>query len=249
MDVSGRLALVTGATSGIGRATALALAEAGCRLVVTGRDRSALDELGRRTGATAVPADLADASAVAELAARTLAVGVPDVVVHSAGLGRLAPVTDDTADDLDALLRVNLRAPVQLTAALLPAMLARGTGRLVFLSSIAARLGVGRESLYSASKAALHGYALSVQAELAGTALGVTIVVPGVVDTAFFTRRGGAYDRRIPRPLPASRVAHHVVTAIERDRAELMVPAWLRLPVTLCAVAPQLYTRLAARWG
>lgn len=250
MRVAGCLAVVTGASSGIGRAVAVRLAGAGCRLVLVGRDEARLAAVARDTGGEVVVADLADPAAVTELAGRWARDGAaPDVLVNNAGIGSVGPAAAQDGADLDRLLAVNLRAPVTLTRAVLPGMLERGRGHLVFVSSIAAMLGVAGESSYAAVKAGLHVFAASVHAEVGSAGIGVSTVVPGVVDTEFFVRRGSPYARRFPRPVGADRVADAILRAVERDRAEVIVPAWLRVPVMVRSVAPNTYRRLAARWG
>lgn len=190
MRVAGTLAVVTGASSGIGRAVAVRLAGAGCRLILVGRDEARLAEVARDTGGEVVVADLADSIAVAELAERLARDGAgPDVLVNNAGIGSIGPVAAQDGADLDRLLAVNLRAPVTLTRSVLPGMLERGRGHLVFVSSIAAILGVAGESSYAAVKAGLHVFAASVHAEVGSAGVGVSTIVPGVVDTEFFVRR------------------------------------------------------------
>jgi short-subunit dehydrogenase len=247
--LAGAHVLVTGATSGIGRATAFALAGRGARLTLTGRDVERLAELAHAVGGRAVPADLADPQDTARLAEAAAADGVPDVVVLNAGIGHVAPAGQTGQATLERLLRTNLAAPAQLTAALLPGLCARGSGHLVFVTSIAAHLGVPEESAYAATKAGLAAYAASLRDELAPAGVLVSTVAPGIVDTEFFARRGAPYRRRFPRPMPASRVAAEVVACIEKNRAEVVVPRWLRLPIVLRTAAPDLYARLARRWG
>jgi short-subunit dehydrogenase len=249
MRLPGTRALVTGGSSGIGLATARLLASAGCAVTVVGSDPDRVaSATGAVTGAGEV-CDFADAAAVSALAARLAEQGAFDLVVHSAGIGLRGPASATGAGDLDALLAVNVRAPILLTSALLPAMTARGSGRLVFVGSIAGAVGAAGESSYAASKAALHAYADSLLVELAGTGVGVTTVLPGVVDTPFFTRRGVPYHRGRPRPVPPARVARAIVRAVRRDRSRVTVPGWLRLPVALHAALPQSFGRLASRWG
>jgi short-subunit dehydrogenase len=246
--LAGAHVLVTGASSGIGREVCTLMAGRGARLLVTGRDPSRLSGTAASCGAEAVPADLADAAQVARLAERVAEASL-DVVVHAAGYGAVRDAA--TAEDglLRGLLAVNVEASERLTRAVLPGMLARGAGHLLFVTSIAAHLGVAHESAYAASKAAQAGYAESLRAELAGTGVVVSTVAPGVVDTAFFSRRGEPYARRAPRLMPAGRVAAAVVRSVETDRAECIVPAWLRVPVVLRALAPGAFARLAGRFG
>lgn len=247
--LSGARVLITGASSGIGQAVALSFARAGSRLLVTGRDEHRLARVAARTGADALAADLADGAALSRLLDAATTPPLPQVVVHCAGVGHVAAAGEQDDGVLEHLLEVNLRAPVALTEAVLPGMRAAGAGHLVFVTSIAGRLGVAGESAYAASKGALDAYAASLAAELGGTGVRVTTVVPGVVETAFFRSRNVGYGRRFPRPIPAARVAAALRRAVERDRAEVVVPAWLRLPIAVRALAPGTYARSAGRWG
>ncbi|WP_347352644.1 SDR family NAD(P)-dependent oxidoreductase [Intrasporangium sp.] len=248
-QLAGARAVVTGGSSGIGAATALRLARAGARVDVVGRDSERLGAVARRTGGEAVRVDLTDAAARSRLADR-LRESPPDVLVHDAGVGLVAEASDaGQADGFAALVETNARAPIELTAAVLPGMLERGSGHLVFVGSIAGVLGVAHESAYAASKAAVMTYAAGLASEVRSRGVRVTVVVPGVVDTPFFERRGAAYDRRFPRPVPPELVADRLVAAVRQDRELVVVPRWLRVPMAVRALAPGTYTRLAARWG
>lgn len=248
-QLRGAHALVTGGSSGIGRAVARALTSEGARVDVVGRDLGRLHAVEAETGGEALQVDLADPVQRSRLAAR-LRTRPPDVLVHNAGIGRVGGAAGDTTGHaLDALFETNVRAPIELTAAVLPALLDRGSGHLVFVGSIAGSLGVARESAYAASKAALMTYAAGLAAEVRPHGVRVTVVVPGVVDTPFFERRGEPYDRRFPRPVSAELVAARLVEAVRADRARVVVPRWLHVPMMLQAVAPGAYARLAARWG
>lgn len=247
-SLHGAHVLVTGASSGIGAALATALAAEGARLTLTGRDETRLAGVCECTGGTPLLVDLADPAARDELAGRFRATP-PDVVVHNAGVGLAGPLGGQSGQDVDRLLEVNLRAPVQLTRAWLPGMVARGSGHLVFVASIAGALGVAGEAVYAASKGGLLAFARSLRDELAGTGVRVTSVLPGVVATPFFERRGTGYERGFPRPMPAARLADDVVAGITANRAEVVRPRWLRVPIALRATAPGLYATLADRFG
>jgi short-subunit dehydrogenase len=247
--LTGSVVLVTGASSGIGAALVRRLTRAGCRVLAAGRDPDRLDRIATETGAIPLPTDLGRPDAGRQLAERALdRHGRVDVLVNNAGVGWAGPFGTMPAERVEEVLAVNLRAPVELTRALLPGMCHRG-GHLVFVGSIAGRLGVAEEAVYAASKAGLDTFARSLRLEPACRRVGVTVVVPGVVETAFFARRGRPYHRDRPRPVPADRVADAVAEAIVRNRAEVYLPAWLRVPVAVQGLLPAVYRRLAARFG
>ncbi|GAA2216757.1 SDR family NAD(P)-dependent oxidoreductase [Micromonospora olivasterospora] len=249
MRLTGAVVLVTGASSGIGAAVVRRLAHAGSQVVAAGRDPERLARLSADTGAATMLTDLARPGAGRDLAERVLARHARvDVLVNNAGVGWAGPFGGMSDAVADELLAVNLRAPIELTRAVLPGMCHRG-GHLVFVGSIAGRLGVGGEAVYAASKAGLDTFAQSLRMELARRRVAVSVVVPGVVDTPFFLRRGQPYRRSRPRPLPPERVADALAAAIARDRAEVYVPGWLRLPVAVRAVLPAMYRHLAGRFG
>lgn len=250
MRIRDSVVLVTGASSGLGRAAAERLAGAGARLIVHGRDEAALADLAARTGAVPLAADLALPGEADRLARAALAVhGRLDIVVSNAGQGWAGQFADMPPGDLDRLIAVNLAAPVRLTRAVLPPMLAAGRGHLAFVGSIAGRTGVAGEALYAATKAGLDTFAESLRFELSGRGIGVGVFVPGVVDTPFFDRRGRAYQRSSPRPRPAPEVAAALVRMIETGRAEAYAPRWLRLPVAVRGAMPGVYRGLAGRFG
>ncbi|MET9294271.1 SDR family NAD(P)-dependent oxidoreductase [Streptomyces sp. NPDC003077] len=243
--------LVTGASSGIGSAVAARLAAEGrWRLLLSGRDEGRLTEIATVTSGTALPADLATEDGCERLAER--AIGLHDrvdVLVASAGVGGAGPFADMPPAAIDNLLTVNLSAMLRLVRLLLPGMVARGRGHVVMIGSIAGRLGVRQEAVYAASKGALATFAESLRYELAGTGVRVTMVIPGVVDTPFFDRRGVPYRRSWPRPVPAERVAEAVCQALARGCDDVFVPPWLALPVRLYGAMPGLFRKLATRLG
>jgi short-subunit dehydrogenase len=138
---------------------------------------------------------------------------------------------------------------MRLARLLLPGMVERRTGCLLLVTSVAGRTGVAGEAVYAAAKAGLDAFAESLRLELAGTGVHVGVVVPAAVDTGFFTTRGRAYDRRVPRPVKPETVAQAVVRAIEQDRAETWIPRWIRLAVVVRALSPAGFRRLATRFG
>lgn len=239
MGLSGRRALVTGASSGIGAATAEALARAGCELVLVGRDEQRLSAVAGRTRAEAVVADLT----TAEGFARAVAAGDGvDLLVNNAGAGWAGDLDTMDPAQVGALVDLNLAAPLQLTRALLPGLRSAPRARVVFVSSIAA-VGVRREAVYSATKAGLRAFAASLRQE----GLGATTVLPGAVRTPFFD--GRPYERRFPRQVSAERVARVLVRAVERGRGEVFVPGWLSLAARIQGAFPELFDLGARRFG
>ena len=251
VGVAQRVALITGASSGIGAALAQRLAQQQrWRLLVSGRDQAQLNHVAERTGALALRADLAAPGSGEDLALSALgAVGRVDLLVASAGVGWCGSFETMPLGRIDEIVTVDLVAVMHLVRLLLPHMIARGGGHVVLVGSVAGCAAVAREAVYSAAKAGLSAFAESLRFELAGTGVRVTLVVPGVVDTPFFERRGMPYLRTYPRPVPAARVAEATIDAIRRGRDEVYVPRWMGVPGRVRGAAPRLYRTLAARFG
>jgi short-subunit dehydrogenase len=250
VDLRGAVCLVTGASSGIGRATAIRLAAEGARVVALGRSRAALDEVAGRTSGPAVAADLTDPGEVdrAVMEAQEAA-GPIDVLVNNAGQGWAGRFECMGPADAERLVALNLLAPIRLARALLPGMVERRRGAIVNVSSIAGHVGVPEEAVYAATKAALVGLSESLRSELRGSGVKVSLVSPGVIETPFFERRGRPYDRAFPRPVPPERVADAIVRAIRTGKAEVYVPRWMAVPARVRGTFPSLYRFLAYRFG
>jgi NAD(P)-dependent dehydrogenase (short-subunit alcohol dehydrogenase family) len=241
--------LVTGGSSGIGAATARAFAARGSRVAIAGRDRVALHQVVGDTGGVCIPGDLCEPGCprrTVEAAAEVL--GGLDVVVSNAGAGWSGPFASMTEEEIDALLDVNLRAGAHLARAALR-YLRPGRGHLVFVGSIAGMVGVPSEAWYSATKAGLTTLAHVLRAELKQDGIGVTLVTPGVVDTAYFERRNAPYPRHYPRPISAQVVGDAVVDAVEHSREEIILPGWLSWPARLKVSFPGLYRLLESRFA
>jgi 3-oxoacyl-[acyl-carrier protein] reductase len=189
-------AIVTGASRGIGRATALELARRGMDLALVGRESPELAESAARAGeqggaARRVPCDLTDAQAIESAASGLLdSLGPPAIVVHCAGVIRRGGVEGLTTENWDEQFAVNVRAPYVLTRALLPAMKQVRQGRMIFVGSISATLGTAGASAYCASKWALSGFVKSLAEELTDTGLLAMAVLPGSVDTEMLAGSG-----------------------------------------------------------
>jgi NAD(P)-dependent dehydrogenase (short-subunit alcohol dehydrogenase family) len=189
--LDGRTALVTGASRGIGAATALALDRAGARVALVARDSEALLAIARGCNqeAVIVVGDLAELDAPGAIATQVLGVlgGVDVLVNNAAAAGRLATVDTDAAL-IDRMLAVNVRAPLLLIAALVPSMIERGGGSIVNLSSVSGIVGTPRRAAYAASKGGLDAATRSLAIELGPSGIRVNSVAPGVVDTALWAK-------------------------------------------------------------
>jgi short-subunit dehydrogenase len=249
MRLDGSTVLLTGASGGIGQAIARALDERGAKLLISGRRGEQLERIAADLGGrpTPLPADLtlaADATALAERA------GTVDVLVANAALPASGPIVDFTPEEIDRALDVNLRAPVQLTRALLPGMVERGDGHVVLVSSLAGKVASVGSSLYSATKFGLRGFAAGLREDLHGTGVGVTVVFPGFVSGAgMFADSGVRLPRGVGTRSP-DQVAAAVVRGIEDDRAEIDVaPLGMRAGALLSGLAPVTAARIQRRLG
>jgi NAD(P)-dependent dehydrogenase (short-subunit alcohol dehydrogenase family) len=189
--LKGRSALVTGASRGIGAATARALDRAGAQVAVVSRGGPDLDEVGSGLvhEPLTVAADLRQTEAAPEVAARVLeAFGRVDILVNNAAAAARLDTVDTDAVLIDELLAVNVRAPLLLTAAVVPSMTARRRGSIINLSSVSALVGTPRRAAYAASKGALDAATRSLAIELGRHGIRVNSVAPGVVDTALWSR-------------------------------------------------------------
>ncbi len=233
--------IVTGASSGIGAATAMRLGRAGTVVVLAARREAELDEVAARITAAggqalAVPTDVRDPDAVTALVERAGTVtGRIDGLVNNAGVGGHPSIlTDD--DVVDAMIEVNLRAPIRLMRAVVPIMQAQGGGSIVNIGSVAGEIGIG--GAYSATKFALRGMTDSVRRELAGTPIGVTLIEPGYIATPGNRRQG-----RLPGP---EIVAAAVERALRRPRRRIVVPFRYRLAIPLANALPSVVDRAFA---
>lgn len=245
----GATVLLTGATGGIGQAIARALAARGARLILTARRAELLDTLAREVGGRAVTCDLAQRDDVRRLAGEVESERV-DVLVANAGLPASGLLTELTAEQVDRMLEVNLRAPIALAHALTPGMVARHSGHLVFISSLSGKVASPASSLYSATKFGLRGFALGLRADLRDHGVGVSVVLPGFIrDAGIFADAGVALPRGVGTRAPED-VAAGVIHAIEHDRAEVDVaPLGLRLGAAFAAVAPAAAAAISRRLG
>jgi uncharacterized protein len=249
VQLDGSTALLTGATGGLGQAIAQALDAAGARVLLTGRRAELLEEVRARLGdgAACLPADLAERGAAEDLAARA---GEVEVLVANAGLPGSGRLDGFTPEEIDRALDVNLRAPIQLTRALLPGMLERGRGHLVFVSSLSGKAASPRSGIYSATKFGLRGFAAGLREDVEASGVGVTVVFPGFVrDSGLFADSGVKLPPWVGTRTP-EQVAEAVVRGIERERAEVDVaPLGLRVGTRIAGLAPVTAARVQRRLG
>ena len=230
--------LVTGATGGIGQAIARAFAAHGAAVVVSGRRAEALQALAAELGGRAVVADLANPADVERLAAEA---GAVDVLVSNAALPGTGLVTELSQPQIDQMLEVNLRAPIALARALMPGMLDRRRGHLVFISSLNGRVASPQSSIYSAAKFGLRGFALGLRQDLRPHGIGVSLVMPGFVSEAGMFADAGVELPPGVRTRSPAQVGAAVLRAVERNQAEVDVaPLALRLGARLGSLAPEL---------
>ncbi|WP_067800272.1 SDR family NAD(P)-dependent oxidoreductase [Actinomadura formosensis] len=234
VTLSGRSALVTGASSGIGAVVAEALAAAGARVGLVARREDRLDEVLKRCrrhspGSAMWAADLGDLDGVGALAAAVeREFGGVDVLVNNAGMPKRRRVQDLSPADTEEVMRLNYTSPVRLTLALLPGMIARGHGHLIAIGSVAARLGPPHEAAYAASKAALTAFWESMTVDLDGTGVHAHVIQPALISgTELFTLPGNEPPLSdLSDALPPREVADAVLEVLESTRFERYVPGW-----------------------
>jgi 3-oxoacyl-[acyl-carrier protein] reductase len=217
--LAGKVALVTGAGRGIGRAIALLLAESGCRVVLAARSRDQLDEVksavqGKNGDAYSVPTDLTHDDEIVRLvdSAREKWGGV-DILINNAGWGKRAPVARAKIEDWDQTLRLNLRAPMLLAHLLVPHMVSKGEGAVINIGSVSGKSGEANGAAYSASKFGLIGFTQSLYEEVREYGIKVAVILPGFVDTPLIPANRQIDRSKMIRPEDIAHTVHFVLTA------------------------------------
>ncbi|HKO26507.1 MAG TPA: SDR family NAD(P)-dependent oxidoreductase [Solirubrobacteraceae bacterium] len=244
--LSGRV-LLTGASGGIGRAIARAVAPMAGELTLSGRRTEVLDALAGELGARVIACDLSVREDVERLAEQA---GPVDVLIANAALRSGGLLGEFSQDQIDQMLEVNLRAPIALARSLTPGMVERRRGHVVFMSSLQGKATTPVSSIYCAAKFGLRGFALALREDLRRHGVGVSVVLPGFIrDAGMFADSGVKLPIGVGTRSPED-VAAAVVRAIEQDRAEILVaPVGLRLGTAAAAVAPGLSAAVSRRLG
>ncbi len=239
--------LLTGATGGIGQAIARALKLRGAELILTGRRTDVLEPLAAELGARTLAVDLSVAAEVDRLLREA---GQIDILVANAALPGSGKLDSFTIEEIDRALDVNLRAPIVLAHALIPAMVERRSGHLLFMSSLAGKSATPGASMYNATKYGLRGFAAALRPELRDHGVGVSTVCPGFIrDAGMFADSGAKLPTGVGTRSPED-VAKAVVSAIERNRGEVDVaPFALRAGAIFGGVAPEMAAAFTRRAG
>lgn len=250
-----KVTVVTGASSGIGRLLTLRLAREGALLALVARSRDALEKLAdevRGIGARVLvtPCDVGsrdEVFAAAEAVRQQL--GPVDLLINNAGYGHHRSFLEWDIDDIERMMRVNYLGSVYWTKALLPAMVERKQGWIVFVASVAGKIGVPDESAYVASKFAMVGLAESLSYEVHDAGVHVLTVCPGAVDTPFFDeealrRMPAVAKRTMIRP---EQVVEAVMNGLRQGRYEVTVPSFIQAGYVVRAIAPGLMRRNTRR--
>lgn len=247
---------ITGASSGIGRALALGWARDGARLILSGRDRERLGEVAGEAGdeTLVLPFEVTDHEAMTSAVERALEwSGGIDVLVNNAGISQRSLAVETALQVYRDIVEIDLMAPIALTQAVLPHMAARGSGKLVFISSVAGKVGVPLRTAYCAAKHGLIGYADALRAELSASGVEVHVVVPGSVATnvsrnalAATGAKRGVSDRAIDNGIPPDEAAAEILAGIAVGQREIIVARGVELAMGEMRRTPdQLFDQIA----
>jgi NAD(P)-dependent dehydrogenase (short-subunit alcohol dehydrogenase family) len=256
LDLEGRVAIVTGGSRGLGYALVQELLRRGARVATCARGEEQLERARRKLGGgvLAVPCDVSDRAQVDAFVARTTEeLGPVDVLVNNAGVIAVGPLTTQTLDDFRELIDIQLWGVLNCTHAVLPGMLERGEGRIANVTSVGGKISVPWLLPYATAKFGAVGFSEGLRAELGGTGVKVTTVVPGLMRTGSFLAAWFKGDRpeleyQLFAPLsgtPATtvsgeRAARRIVAALRRGDAEITLGLHAKLAARAAGIAPGL---------
>lgn len=239
--------LITGATSGVGYALTKRLVNEGHEVWATGRAPDILWEL-QNEGAEAIPADLSEKDGIDFVMKQ---IGLPDVVIFSAGVGTFQYAHEASGEAIRSTMDVNVIAPMELTRRLLPDMMTRKNGHLIYLGSQAGKVATPKASVYAASKHAILGYANALRMEVAPFGIHVTTINPGPIDTPFLdlADETGSYRTSLKKHLlSVDTVVDAVMRTIEKPVREVNLPWYMGITSKFHALAPTLVERLGRKF-
>ncbi|HYA42468.1 MAG TPA: SDR family NAD(P)-dependent oxidoreductase [Syntrophobacteraceae bacterium] len=259
MVIEGKLALITGASSGIGEATAREIAGGGGRVILVARSASRLQQVAAEISATGgradyYPMDLAMPDAVGALVSKIVRdVGTPDILVNNAGAGRWLTIEETGARELQEMMALPYFAAFNLTRELLPRMRQRGSGHIVNIVSVACRLIWPGAAGYSAARAAMAAFSKALETETHGLGIHVTLGIFGKVASTYWEHNPGS-EERLPKvdaylpTLTPQRVARAVVAAIKRESGLIVLPRAFKFIFFVNALYPKMTSKIL-RWG
>lgn len=218
ISLEGKVALVTGAGRGIGKAVALSLAQSGCRVILAARTRAQLEEVQReirdRGGeALVVPTDLNRDEEIQRLIDTAQPWGAVDILINNAGWGKRAPVVKGNVEDWDRTFGVNLRAPMILAKQFLPGMIEKGEGAVINIGSVSGKSGEANGAAYAASKFGLIGFTQSLYEEVREHGIKVSVILPGFVDTPLIPPNRQLDRSKMIQADDIAQAVHYVLTS------------------------------------
>jgi short-subunit dehydrogenase len=258
-QLSGKTALVTGGSRGLGLHIVRALAKQGLQLAIVARDQDTISRLASELSAqgaraTAIAADLSDVEGLNSVVTRAeRALGHVDVLINNAGIDGIRMFSSESEEDTEHMLNLNLLAPMLLTRKLLPKMLERKTGHIVNIASIAGKSGMPFGASYAATKAGMIGFTHSLRAELRGSGVSASLVTPGFISgEGMWAKQEKAHGAQVSPLIGTSKpeqVTQAVIAALQHDRAEIMVnPGPMRLFQAMNQLVPDTMSWMQNHW-
>ena len=254
MNFTNQVVLITGASSGIGRCLAVDFAKRGAVVIGCGRSQERLDrtlnEVRRASpSSTMIPCDVGNRQEVQSMVVKVLAdFGKIDILINNAGIGMRKPFAETSVDTIEEIMRTNYLGMVYCTHAVLPSMIARGSGHIVNISSVAGIIGTLNLSGYCASKFAMNGFSECLYYELKPLGIHVSVICPGPVRTDF-NRAFAGTKPKAPGflMLAPETVSRLVIRAIDAKKFEAIMPWSLALICRVARMAPALFRAVALR--